>query len=73
MAQFTLKIGTETTAEVNFTPSSNITINTINNNCNLPLNFSEGDIITSGTVLKANDSAGVYGEYLDVIVDYTEI
>lgn len=73
MAQFTLKIGTETTDEVNFTPSSDITIDAINNNCNLPLNFSEGDTITSGTILKANGSARVYGEYLDVIVDYTEI
>ena len=73
MAQFTLKIGTETTTEVNFTPSSDITIDAINNNCNLPLNFSEGDTIASGTILKANGSTRVYEEYLDVIVDYTEI
>lgn len=73
MAEFTIKPGTITKAAVNFTPSVNITIDSIKNTYALGLNFNVGDNISSGTELKFSivyDSVKVQPE---AIVTYTEL
>lgn len=74
MAEFTIKAGSETTTAIEYTPETNILINSIRNYANFAINFSEGDSINSGTVLKVQHAIEDYfSSKLDIIVDYTEI
>lgn len=82
MAQFTLKIGTETSLAVTFTTTSSIRIDSINNKYSMGVNFEENQVVPSGETLFIETSFSKKNlEIIDgiiqndgyVTVEYTEI
>ena len=82
MAQFTLKIGTETSLAVTFTTTSSIRIDSIKNKYSMGVNFEENQVVPSGETLFIETSFSKKNlEIIDgirqndgyVTVEYTEI
>lgn len=82
MAQIILYATSEVTVKNTFTHNNNIVINSIENQYNLNINFSEGDTISAGNSIYVDDVIaiedlekinGVVQHNGFVTVEYTEI
>lgn len=74
MPQFNIKPTTFTSEQVSFTPSVDITIDSIDNKYDIDVNFNINDTISAGTVLEPSEAYMCSNvETPEIIVNYTEI